>query len=338
MTPRANGETSYSGKTSYHLMMCRSDVGGFNAEGKWRDLLPPTKNTTRDRKEDNIMDIKTTGVVGCGLMGSGIAETVARAGYQVVVSEVNDELLQKGLGRVKASMTKAVERGKLSQADMEAALSRITGTTRLEDFADCDLVIEAVIENLELKKQIFAELDRITPPHAILASNTSSLSITAMAAATKRPDKVLGLHFFNPVPIMPLLEMVRTILVSEEAFETARKFGESLGKTIIVAKDNPGFIVNLLLIPYLLDCIRALENGVASKEDIDTGIKLGLNHPMGPFELLDLVGLDTTLFIADAMYSEYKDPRYAAPPLLRRMVTAGHLGRKSGRGFYEYGR
>jgi 3-hydroxybutyryl-CoA dehydrogenase len=284
------------------------------------------------------MDIKKVGVVGCGLMGSGITETAARAGYQVVVSEVNDELLQKGLGRVKASVTKAVERGKLGQADMDAALSRITGTTRMEDFADCDLVIEAAIENLDLKKQIFAELDRITPPHAILASNTSSLSVTAMAAATKRPDKVLGLHFFNPVPIMPLLEIVRTILVSEETFETARKFGESLGKTIIVAKDNPGFIVNLLLIPYLLDSVRALENGVATKEDIDTGIKLGLNHPMGPFELMDLVGLDTTLFIADAMYSEFKDPRYAAPPLLRRMVAAGHLGRKSGRGFYEYGR
>jgi len=284
------------------------------------------------------MDIKEIGVVGCGLMGAGIAETVARAGYQVVVSEVNDELLQRGLGRIKASLAKAVQRGKVSQADMEAALSRITGTTRMEDFADCDLVIEAAIENLDLKKQIFAELDRITPPHAILASNTSSLSITAMAAATRRPAKVLGLHFFNPVPIMPLLEMVRTILVSDETFDTARQFGQSLGKTIIVAKDNPGFIVNLLLIPYVLDCVRALENGVASKEDIDTGIKLGLSHPMGPFELLDLVGLDTTLFIADAMYGEFKDPRYAAPPLLRRMVTAGHLGRKSGQGFYGYGR
>jgi 3-hydroxybutyryl-CoA dehydrogenase len=271
-------------------------------------------------------------------MGAGIAETVARAGYQVVVSEVNDELLQRGLGRVKASLAKAVERGKMGQADMEAALSRITGTTRMEDFADCDLTIEAAIESLDLKKHIFAELDRITPPHAILTSNTSSLSITAMAAATKRPDKVLGLHFFNPVPVMPLLEMVRTILVDDETFETAREFGKSLGKTIIVAKDNPGFIVNLLLIPYLLDCIRAFENGVAGKEDIDTGIKLGLSHPMGPFELLDLVGLDTTLFIADAMYEEFKDPRYAAPPLLRQMVTAGHLGRKSGKGFYNYGR
>ncbi len=283
------------------------------------------------------MDIKKVGVVGCGLMGSGITETVARAGYQVVVSEVNDELLQKGLERVKASMSRGVKRGKLSQEDMDAALGRITGTTQVEDFADCDLVIEAAIENLDLKKQIFADLDRVTPPHTILASNTSSLSITAMAAATKRPDKVLGMHFFNPVPVMPLLEMVRTILVSNETFQTAREFGESLGKTIIVAKDNPGFIVNLLLVPYLLDCVRALENGVATKEDIDTGIKLGLNHPMGPFELLDFVGLDTTLFIADAMFEEFKDPRYAAPPLLRRMVTAGHIGRKAGKGFYEYG-
>jgi len=283
------------------------------------------------------MDIKVVGVVGCGLMGSGIAETVARAGYEVVVSEVNDELLQKGLGRIRASMTRAVQRGKLSQADMDAALARITGTTRVEDFADCDLVIEAAPEKLDLKKQIFVELDRVTPPHAILASNTSSLSITAMAAATKRPDKVLGLHFFNPVPVMSLLEMVRTILVSDEAFETARAFGKSLGKTIIVARDNPGFIVNLLLIPFLLDCIRAYEHGVASKEDIDTGMKLGLNHPMGPFELLDLVGLDTALLIADAMYQEFKDPRYAAPPLLRQMVTAGRLGRKAGKGFYDYG-
>lgn len=283
------------------------------------------------------MDIKRVGVVGCGLMGSGITETVARAGYRVTVSEINDELLQKGLGRIRASMTKAVQRQKISQADMDAALGRITGTTRPEDFADCDLVIEAAIENLDLKKKIFAQLDQVAPPHAILTSNTSSLSVTAMAAATQRPDKVLGLHFFNPVPIMPLLEMVRTILVDDEAFETAQEFGKSLGKTIIVAKDNPGFIVNLLLIPYLLDCVRALENGVASKEDIDTGIKLGLHHPMGPFTLLDFVGLDTTLFIADAMYEEFKDPRYAAPPLLRRMVTAGHLGRKSGKGFYDYG-
>jgi 3-hydroxybutyryl-CoA dehydrogenase len=282
------------------------------------------------------MDIQKVGVVGCGLMGAGIVETVARAGFPVVVREVNDELLQKGLDRIKKSMSTGVQRGKLTPEQMEGAWERIVATTDMHALDDCDLVIEAAVENLDLKRGIFAELDRITPPHAILASNTSSLSITAMAAATKRPDKVLGMHFFNPVPVMPLLEMVKTILVSDETVTTARAFGERLGKTIIVAKDNPGFIVNLLLVPYLLDCVRALENGVATREDIDTGIKLGLNHPMGPFTLLDFVGLDTTLFIADAMYAEFKDPRYAAPPLLRRMVTAGHLGRKSGKGFYDY--
>lgn len=282
------------------------------------------------------MDIKTVGVVGCGLMGSGIVETCARAGYTVIVREVSDDLLTKGMERVKASMTRAVERGKFKEQEMQEALGRITGTTAWDKFAVCDIVIEAAVENLAIKKQIFTELDTVCPPHTILASNTSSLSITDMAMATKRPDKVLGLHFFNPVPVMPLLEMVRTILVSSDTMADARAFGESLGKTVIVAKDTPGFIVNLLLIPFLLDAIRALEMGVASKEDIDTGIRLGLNHPMGPFTLLDFVGLDTTLFIADAMYEEFRDPRYAAPPLLRRMVAAGRLGRKSGKGFYDY--
>ncbi|HDN80757.1 MAG TPA: 3-hydroxybutyryl-CoA dehydrogenase [Chloroflexi bacterium] len=282
------------------------------------------------------MDIKKVGVVGCGLMGSGITEVCARSGYEVVVREVNDELLQKGLGRIKASMSKGVSRGKLTQEEMDAALARIKGTTSMEDFAGCDIVIEAVIENLDVKKQVFAELDRITPPHAILASNTSSLCITEMASVTNRPDKVLGLHFFNPVPVMPLLEMVRTILTSDETMEIARKFGESLGKTIVVAKDAPGFIVNALLVPYLLDAVRMLETGYATKEDIDTAIKLGLNHPMGPLTLLDFIGLDTVLYIADAMYEELKDPRYAAPSLLRRMVIAGKLGRKTGEGFYKY--
>ena len=282
------------------------------------------------------MEIKKVGVVGCGLMGSGITEVCARSGYEVVVREVNDELLQKGLDRIKASMSKGVSRGKLTQEEMDAALARIKGTTSMEDFADCDIVIEAVVENLEVKKQVFADLDRITPPHAILASNTSSLCITEMAAVTKRPEKVLGLHFFNPVPVMPLLEMVRTILTSDETMEIARKFGESLGKTIVVAKDAPGFIVNALLIPYLLDAVRMLESGYATKEDIDTAIKLGLNHPMGPLTLMDFIGLDTVLFIADAMYEELKDPRYAAPPLLRRMVIAGKLGRKTGEGFYKW--
>ena len=282
------------------------------------------------------MEIKKIGVVGCGLMGSGIAEVCARSGYDVVVREVNDELLQKGLDRIRKSMAKGVQRGKLTQEEMDAALARIQGTTKIEDFAPCDLVIEAVVEKMEVKKQVFAELDAICPPHAILASNTSSLCITEMASVTKRPDKVLGMHFFNPPPIMPLLELVRTILTSDETLQAAQEFGKSVGKTTVVAKDTPGFIVNLLLVPYLLDAVRALENGVATKEDIDTAIKLGLHHPMGPLTLLDFIGLDTTLYIAEAMYEEFKDPRYAPPPLLRRMVLAGHLGRKSGRGFYEY--
>lgn len=283
------------------------------------------------------MKIKNVGVVGCGLMGSGIVEVCARAGYSVTVREINDELLQKGLGRVHKSMHKGVQRGKLAQADMDAALERVKGTTDMADLAGSDLVVEAAIENMELKKKVFAELDQRCAPEAILASNTSSLCITAMASVTGRPDKVLGLHFFNPVPVMPLLEIVRTFQTSEETLAVARAFGASLDKRMVVAKDMPGFIVNRLLIPYLLDAVTMLQDGMATREDIDTAIKLGLNHPMGPLTLLDFVGLDTTLFIADAMYQEFKDPRLAAPPLLRQMVLAGHLGRKSGRGFYDYG-
>lgn len=282
------------------------------------------------------MAIERVGVVGCGLMGAGIAEVCAKSGYRVVVREVSGELLDAGMKRLTGSLDRAVAKGKLSAEDRDAAQARIVGTTDVTAFSDCDLVIEAAVEKLDLKRKIFAELDQVTPPHAILASNTSSLAITDMAAATKRPDKVLGLHFMQPVPVMPLLEMVRTVLTSEETFQTARSFGESLGKTIVVSKDNPGFIVNLLLIPYLLQAIAELEKGVATKEDFDTAIRLGLNHPMGPFTLLDFVGLDTTLFIADAVFDETKDPRFAAPPLLRRMVSAGWLGRKSGRGFYGY--
>jgi 3-hydroxybutyryl-CoA dehydrogenase len=231
---------------------------------------------------------------------------------------------------------KGVSRGKLSQEKADQAMARIQGTLDLADFADCDLVVEAAVENMALKKEIFAALDGILPPHAVLASNTSSLCITEMASVTGRGDKVLGIHFFNPVPVMPLIEFVRTILTSDETMEIAHGFGASLGKTMVTAKDTPGFIVNRLLIPYILDAVRVYEDGLASKEDIDTAIHLGLNHPMGPLTLLDFVGLDTCLFIADAMYEEYKDPRYAAPPLLRRMVLAGHLGRKSGKGFYDY--
>lgn len=282
------------------------------------------------------MEIKTVGVIGCGLMGSGIVEVAARCGYNVVVREVNDDLLKKGLERVQSSMARAVDKGKLSAADREVALARIKGTTTWKDLETADLVVEAAIENLELKKNIFKELDAVTRPEAILASNTSSLAVTEMASVTRRPDKVLGLHFFNPVPVMPLLEIVRTFLTSEETYQTARAWGEGLGKTVVVSKDAPGFIVNALLIPYLLDAVRMYERGFASKEDIDTAIKLGLNHPMGPLTLLDFVGLDTTLFIADEMFKETKDARYAAPTLLRRMVIAGYLGRKSGKGFYEY--
>jgi len=282
------------------------------------------------------MKIERVGVVGCGLMGSGIVEVCARAGYPVIVREVNDEFLRRGLNRIEKSLAKGVSRGKLRADERDAAWNRITGTTDVNAFADCDLVVEAIIENLDMKKEVFAALDQITPPHAILASNTSSLSITSMAAATQRPTQVLGIHFFNPVPVMPLIEMVRTFLTSDETYATARAFGEGLGKQVVVTKDRPGFIVNALLIPYALDAVRMVEEGVATKEDIDKAVQLGLNHPMGPLTLLDFVGLDTTLYIADAVYEELKDPRYAAPPLLRRMVTAGYMGRKSGKGFYDY--
>ncbi len=280
--------------------------------------------------------IQKVGVVGCGLMGSGIVEVCAKSGYTVVVREATRELLEVGMDRINASLDKAVQRGKLAAADRDAAQARIIGTTDMGAFSVCDLIIEAVPEHLEMKRKTFAELDAIAPLHAILASNTSSLAVTDMAAATRRPAQVLGLHFMQPAPVMPLLEMVRTFLTSEETFQAAKSFGESLGKTIVVSKDSPGFIVNLLLIPYLLHAIEALDKGVATKEDIDTAIKLGLNHSMGPFTLLDFVGLDTTLFIADAVFAETKDPRFAAPPLLRRMVSAGYLGRKSGKGFYPY--
>jgi len=284
----------------------------------------------------DIDDIHTIGVVGCGLMGAGIVEVCARAGYQVVVREVNDELLQRGLQRIRASMSRAVEKGKLTKADMESAFSRIQGTLSMTDFKDCDLVIEAVVENMQTKKTVFTELDSICRTDAILATNTSSLCVTEMAAVTERPDRVVGMHFFNPVPVMQLLEVVRALLTSDETLELAKAFGTRLGKTVVVARDRPGFIANLLFVPYALDAIRWLDAGLATKEEIDATMKLGFNHPMGPFTLMDFVGLDTLLFIADAMYEEFKDDRYAAPPLLRRMVQAGLWGRKSGRGFYDY--
>jgi 3-hydroxybutyryl-CoA dehydrogenase len=284
------------------------------------------------------MEIKTVGVVGAGLMGSGIVEQAAKCGFDVIVREIDDDQLRKGEGKIAKSMARAVDRGKMSEIDRDTTQRRIRGTTNLEDLAGCDIVIEAVVENLPLKQDIFRELDRITRPDVILASNTSSVSITALGAVTRRPDKVAGMHFFNPVPVMKLVELVRALESSEETMDALRTFGKALDKQVVVAKDTPGFIVNYLLVPYLLDAVRMLEQGVATREDIDTGIHLGLNHPMGPITLLDYVGIDTTLYIADVMYQEFKDPRYAAPPLLRKMVAAGRMGRKSGRGFYDYSR
>ncbi len=282
------------------------------------------------------MEIKRVGVVGCGTMGAGITQVCAQSGYQVVVSEINNELLNKGLASINSFLSKGVDKGKLSQQDKESTLSRIKGTTSTKDFSDCDLVIEAAVENMDLKKKIFVEVDKICPKHAILATNTSCLSIVDMAMATSRPDKVLGLHFWNPAPLMKLLEVVKTVATSDETLETGKSFGESLGKTIIVAPDIPGFIVNRLQIPFRLDAIRMLEAGIATKEDIDAGVTLGLGHPMGQFALQDLVGLDVTYAVANALYEETKDPKFAPPTLMKKMIAAGWLGRKTGKGFYEY--
>ncbi|MEO8083884.1 MAG: 3-hydroxybutyryl-CoA dehydrogenase, partial [Ardenticatenales bacterium] len=282
-------------------------------------------------------EIQTIGVVGCGLMGSGIVEVCARSGLDVVVREIAQPALHAGLGRLRTSLDKGLERGKLSADEHAAALDRVRGTTELADMADCDWIIEAAVEDLAVKQATFRELDAIVGPDTVLSSNTSSISITKIAAATSRADRVIGTHFFNPVPVMPLLELVRGLQTSDSTYDRARALGERLGKTLVVCqKDAPGFIVNRLFIPYGLDAIRALDDGVATIEDFDTAMKLGMSHPMGPFTLMDFVGLDTMLFIADAMYDETKDPRYAAPPRLRQMVAAGWLGRKSGRGFYEY--
>jgi len=276
------------------------------------------------------------GVVGCGLMGSGIAQVCAEAGHPVVVREVSDDLLRKGLGRIESFLGKGVERGKVTPERMREVMGRIEGTTALEAFAGCDIVVEAVVETLEAKRQVYQALDRICGPGTIFASNTSSLSITEMAAVTKRADRFVGLHFFNPVPLMKLVEVVRTPLTSAAAFEEAFEFAKSLGKTAIRATDKTGFIVNRLLVPYLLDAVRALEEGVGSVADIDEGMRLGCGYPMGPFTLLDFVGLDTTCYIANIMFDEFREKRFAPPPLLKRMVQAGMHGRKSGRGFYDY--
>ncbi len=283
------------------------------------------------------MKIKTVGVLGAGLMGSGIAEVAAKAGYTTIVREVSEELSRKGRARIEASLARAVEKGKLDGAARDAAKARLSETTHLEDLADCDIVIEAIVENLETKNATFAALDRACKAETIFCSNTSSLTITEMSAATTRPDRFAGLHFFNPVPVMKLVEVVRTIATSKETEDTVFEFAKSLGKEPIRANDNSGFVVNRLLVPYLLDAVRALEEGVGTKEDIDRGMELGCGHPMGPLRLLDFVGLDTTYFIAEIMFNEYREKRFAPPPLLKRMVLAGRLGKKSGRGFYDYG-
>jgi len=282
------------------------------------------------------MEIKRVGVVGCGIMGAGIAQICAEAGYSVVVSEVSEGLLRKGLASIKSLLIRSVDKGKISQQDMNIILGRIKGITEIRDFSDCDLVIEAVAENLEIKKRVFVELDKVCPKHTILATNTSSLCIIEIAAATSRLDRVLGLHFFNPVSVMKLLEIVRTIATSDVTLELAKEFGESLGKTIVIAKDTPGFIVNRLLSPFILNAIRMLEAGMATRDDIDNAVRLGLNHPMGPLQLADLIGLDTINNSANSRYEELKEAQYAPPTLLKRMVKAGWLGRKTGRGFYEY--
>ena len=282
------------------------------------------------------MAIEKVGVAGCGLMGSGIVEVSAKAGCDVVVREIDDGALAAGKARIVKSLDRAVGKGKLDPAARDEALARITFTTSLDDFADRDLVIEAIIESLDAKNELFGYLDGVCPEETIFASNTSSLTVTDMAAATSRPDRFVGLHFFNPVPVMKLVEVVRTIVTSQETFDDASAFAKRVGKVPIAARDNSGFVVNLLLVPYMLDAIRQLERGVATIEDIDRAMTLGCGYPMGPFTLGDFVGLDTLMHIAEIMYGEYREERYAAPPLLKRLVAMGRYGRKSGAGFYDW--
>jgi len=282
------------------------------------------------------MAIQKVGVVGCGLMGSGIVQVCAQAGYDVTVREIDDAALAKGLGRIDKFLQGGVDKGKMTAEQKAAVLGKIKGTTKLADLGGCDLVIEAAVENIAAKHEVFAALDAACGPETIYASNTSSLSITEMAAKTKRPARVVGLHFFNPVPLMQLVEVVRTPMTDAAVLAEVDAFAQKLPKTVVSAQDTPGFVVNRLLVPYILDAIRVYEQGLASKEDIDNGMKLGCGHPMGPLTLLDFVGLDTTLYIAEIMFDEFKEPRFAPPPLLKRMVLAGWHGRKSGRGFYDW--
>lgn len=284
------------------------------------------------------MESWRVGVIGGGLMGSGISEVCARAGHEVVIHEIDAAAAEAAIARVSKSLGRAVERGKIEQAEADSVSSRISVSTELADQADRQIVIEAATENEDLKKRLFADLDSVvSDADAILASNTSSIPITRLAAATNRPDRVVGLHFFNPVPVMALVELITTVRTDPGVATTAQGFAEGLGKTVVQAKDRAGFVVNMLLIPYMLGAIRMLEAGFASREDIDAGMRLGANHPMGPLELTDFVGLDTTKYVADVLFEEFKEPLYASPPLLTRMVEAGLLGRKSGRGFYEHG-
>ncbi|CAA9328417.1 MAG: 3-hydroxybutyryl-CoA dehydrogenase; 3-hydroxyacyl-CoA dehydrogenase [uncultured Gemmatimonadetes bacterium] len=283
-----------------------------------------------------MAEIKRVGVLGCGLMGSGIAQVCAAAGYETIVREVSDAVCERGIGGIAKQLGKSVEKGKLAAEDRDAIVGRLRGTTQLEELRDCDIIIEAVVEDLALKNEMWKTLDEVCGPETIFASNTSSLTIADMAAATRRPERMVGLHFFNPVPVMKLVEVVKTIATDPQVFQTAFDFAASLGKEPIVCKDNSGFVVNLLLVPYMMDAIRALEQGVASIEDIDKGMKLGTGYPMGPFVLSDFVGLDTLDKIGGIMFEEYKEKRYASPPLLKRMVSLGYFGRKSGKGFYDY--
>jgi 3-hydroxybutyryl-CoA dehydrogenase len=282
------------------------------------------------------MRIETVGVVGCGLMGSGIAQVCAQAGYRTIVREVDEGALQKGLARIQRFLSEGVERGKVTPGARDETLARLTGTTSLDALAPCDLVIEAIIEQIDDKRRTYRDLETVLRSDAVVASNTSSLCITELAATTSRPDRFLGLHFFNPVPLMKLVEVIRALTTSDETYAAVFAFAQTLGKEPITAPDRPGFIVNRLLVPYLLDAIRAYEHGLGTVDDIDKGMKLGCGYPMGPFTLLDFVGLDTTYYIANIMFEEFREPAYAPPPLLKRMVLAGRLGKKSGRGFYSY--
>jgi 3-hydroxybutyryl-CoA dehydrogenase len=281
-------------------------------------------------------DVRKIGVVGCGVMGAGIVEVCARAVLDVRYVEATPDLVDRGRSRIEASILRAVERGKLDERQGAEELTRIAGSTTIDDLADRDLVIEAATEHQETKRGVFRRLDEVTRPEVVLASNTSSIPIVELAAVTGRPAQVVGMHFFNPVPVMGLIEVVKAITTSEETVEFSRGFGAVLGKTTVLSKDRAGFIVNMLLIPYLNGAVRMLDEGFATREDIDTAVSLGLAHPMGPLQLLDLIGLDTALFVANVLFEEFKEPLYAPPPLLKRMVTAGRLGRKSGAGFYDY--